>query len=351
MLRNVSLAVVMMLCLSFCLAGPAQAAEGASPMPDFHRVYDLIRQNLPEMTEAELQQAAVEGMVSKLSPKVSLLRDSDAPETGVAPLTRSNLFDSCILYLRIARVRPALDQALRSAWEQFSTSNKLTGVVLDLRYASGEDQAAAVAAAGLFIQQKQKLLDWGEGMVEGTDARNIVNCPVVALVNHETTGAAESLAAVLRQAGKALILGKTTAGKVGVMKDFPLEDGYRLRLITRPILLGDGSAIPAGGVVPDIVVDVTAADEKVYYADPFAVRTPPRVASSRSLAQALTNQPGRRARYGEAELVRDKRQGLPLEAPAERQQTVPETPQLQDVTLLRAIDLLKGLSVIRQTRS
>jgi hypothetical protein len=352
MLRDVARISGITLWLAVCTVISAPAADNPAPAaPDFRRVFDLIVQNLPDATEAELDRAAIEGLVAKLGPRVMLVRSNETNESVSLGLTRSNLFDGSVLYLRIGVVKPGLEQSVIAAWERFSASNKLSGVVIDLRYADGEDYPAAAAVARLFLQTKQPLLDWGEGMVESKESGAIGTCPVATLVNRETSGAAEALAAVLRGTGRGLILGSRTAGKAGVSKEFSLANGDRLRIMTRAIRLGDGSQLAASGVVPDIDVEVSPSDEKAYYEDPFAAPQIGIQAPKGGLAVMRTNQLARRPRYGEAELVRDRRQGPPADVSPARQRSEPEVPQLQDTALLRALDLLKGLAIVRQTRS
>ena len=337
------------------LAGSAtisvMAADSPASAPDFKQVFELIRQHLPDTPEAELERAATEGLVGKLAPRVSLVHPGEKNDVLPLGLTRSNLFDNSVLYLRISGLAPGLDDSVKAVWEQFSTTNKVSGMVLDLRYAKGDDYSVAVSVAQLYLQTKQSLLDWGDGMAESKEGGALAGCPVVILVNRETSGAAEALAAVLRGVGRGLILGSRTAGKAGAVKEFPLANGDRLRIVTRSIRLGDASEMPATGVVPDIEVEVSDSDERAYYEDPFAVLQPGTAAPLGTLTGVRTNQPLRRPRYGEAELVRDRRQVLQGDAPVARQRTEPETPEMRDVVLVRALDLLKGLAIVRQTRS
>ena len=333
-------------------ASVAWAADSDRTAPDFRQVFDLIRQNLPEVSEEELYRAATEGLVENLAPRVTLVRTGANSEPASVGLTRSNLFDRSVIYLRVGVLGPGLEESVKAVWEQFSSSNKVCGVVLDLRYAKGDDYPAAVSVAKLFLQPKQPIFDWGEGMAESKEAGSIVTCPVVALINHETRGTPEALAAVLRTAGRGLILGSRTAGQAGVSKEFALANGDRLRIVTRSIRLGDGTGLQATGLVPDISLEVNPSDEKAYYENPFAV---PRTGAATTLggvAGSRTNQPSYRPRYGEAELVRDRRQGLQIDAPSvSRPRTELEAPQIQDAALSRALDLLKGLAIVHQTRS
>jgi hypothetical protein len=330
----------------------AVRAAGAEAGPDFKEVYDLIQQHLPEMNETDLNRTAVQGLISALSPKVSLVGSpTEEPNQDNALVTQSSLFDGPIGYVRIKRVGEGLDKALRQAWQELGTTNKLGGIVLDLRYAGGTDYGGAVAAADLFIHKEQPLLDWGQGVVRSKEKTDNISVPLAVLVNRQTASAAEALAAVLREAGAGLILGGRTAGQAMIAQEYPLKDGERLRIATTPILLGDGSALPSQGVKPDIEVQVAPDDERAYYADAFK-ELPKSGAGSSSGTVATNLAQGtnrvRRPRFNEAELVRERRDGLVLDSDASGET---EKPVVHDPVLGRALDFLKGLSVMRQSRS
>ena len=72
---------------------------------------------------------------------------------------------------------------IREAWTKPGTTNKFKGVVLDLRYAGGDDYAAAAAAADLFVKKEQSLLNWGNGMVRSKPKSEAIKVPVAVLVN------------------------------------------------------------------------------------------------------------------------------------------------------------------------
>jgi hypothetical protein len=64
-----------------------------------------------------------------------------------------------------------------------------------------------------------------------------------------------------------------------------------------------------------------------------------------------TNSP-RRPRYNEAQLVRERREGLSPDAELPPQRNLePEKPLVRDPVLARALDLLKALALVRQARS
>jgi hypothetical protein len=64
-----------------------------------------------------------------------------------------------------------------------------------------------------------------------------------------------------------------------------------------------------------------------------------------------TNRNVRRPRFNEAELVRERREGATLDADDTEREAEPEKPVVHDPVLARALDLLKGLAVVRRSTS
>jgi C-terminal processing protease CtpA/Prc len=228
-------------------------------------------------------------------------------------------------------------------------------VALDLRYAGGDDYAAAAAAADLFVKKDQPLLNWGIGIVRSKEKSDAIALPVAVLVNRQTAGAAEALAAALRETGSGLILGGRTAGQAMVAQEFPLKNGERLRIATAPVQLGDGSALSERGLKPDITVEVSREEERAYYVDAFKVTDKTNLLASDAGSPTGpgngTNHVARRPRFNEAELVRERREGVSEADISAMRGREPEKPMVQDPALARAVDLLRGLAVVRQPRS
>jgi hypothetical protein len=340
--------------LVFLALGSASWAEGTNETPEFKEVYDLIRAHLPGISDADLNQMAVKGLVSELAPRVSLAGDGQTATTPLEiPLVRhSALLDKSIAYVRIGRVGPGLGEAVRGANAALGATNKLNGLILDLRYADGKNYATVADVADLFSTREKPLFDWGNGMVSSKAKTNSISVPVALLTNQQTRRAAEVLAAVLRQMGAGLILGGKTAGEALITQDFPLKNGQQLRVATIPIRLGDGTSLLGQSIKPDIDIEVDPDRERAFYADAFkdVLKTNlPAIASV-----SATNQPDRSARktrFNEAELVRERKEGILPDSdlePARRPE--PETPTILDPVLARAMDLLQGLAVVRQER-
>ncbi|HWN94301.1 MAG TPA: S41 family peptidase [Methylomirabilota bacterium] len=337
------------------LAAGASGLRAASDTPDFKEIYDLLRANAGAVGEEELNRAAVEGLLAKLDSRVWLINPSQtsSAETNFAPVSSSALFDEHYGYIRVARVGPQLPAAFSGALEKLAATNKLKGLVIDLRYANGTDYAAAAKVADGFLGSEQPLLDWGSGSAKSTDKTNAFRQPVAILVNHFTTGAAEALAGVLRNKDVGLLIGTNTAGQASMTKDFTLKNGDTLRLAVSPVKIGDDEVVER--LKPDIQVGVSPDDERAYFVDAYKTLPRPGMASGSSTNVAsltVTNKAPRR-RLNEAELVRMLREGENPEEEFARPSRAlePVKPAIADPALARAIDLLKALAVVRQTRS
>ena len=347
--------------LSLVLAGAPglcaqpKAEEGSTP--DFKEVYDTVRAHLEGLSDSDLNRAAVEGLISALDPRVSLVSNGlpAKPATSASLVSKACVMDDKMAYIRVETVAAGLPEAVRAGCEKAAGTNKLKGVVLDLRFAAGDDYAAAAGTADLFVKTEMPLLNWGSGVARSKEKTDAISVPVAVLVNRYTVGAAEALAGALREAGAGLILGSTTAGQAMIAQEFPLRNGDRLRIATALVHLGDGTALSAKGVKPDIAVEVSPEEERVYYADAFKGGDRADLAAGAGLSLTNraggTNRPPRRPRMNEAELLRERREGLSEADLAAFRNREPDQPVVQDPALARALDLLKGLAVVRQGRS
>lgn len=337
------------------LWGQLIAAGTPAPPPDFAEVYNLIKTHAVGLSDAKLNRAAVDGLLAELGSGVAQISNKASTNAAAnGPLiVLANLYDGQVAYFRIDRVAGGLAEELRQGWSRLNSSNSVSGVVLDLRYADGDDYASSAAVADLFSAKSEPLLDWGAGTVSSHMKTNSIRVPVVVLVNRETVGAAEALAAALRETRAALILGSRTAGRATVQQEFPLATGGQLRIAVAPVKLGDGSPLPSDGVRPDVRVNVSPEDERSYYANAFVVLQKTNTLAGGSLAAADdTNLVSRPVRLNEAELVREHREGLDKDADLDKPPRPPEPakPQVTDPVLARALDLVKGLAVVREDR-
>jgi Peptidase family S41 len=338
--------------LLLALALNSRAATNA--MPDFNEVYGLIRAHLAGITEAELNQAAVEGLLSALRGKVSFVGEGVAVSNTPA-LASASLLESNIAYIRLAALDDGLPAKLTETMGRWSSTNPPAGLVLDLRFAASEDYPAAAGVADLFQSNVRPLLHWGGEVLKSREKPDAIRCPVAVLVNRETVGAAEALAAILRDTGVALILGNPTAGGAMIGQEFPLKDGRKLRVATLPLKIGEGVELSARGLSPDIAVRVSPTEERTYLGDPYGAGKATDVGTGGFAATGsvgATNRPARRSRPSEADLVRARREGVNLDENfLDARAVEPPKPWIRDPALARAVDLIKGLAVVRAAKS
>jgi hypothetical protein len=204
-------------------------------------------------------------------------------------LTKSTLLETDVAYLRVGEVGRNLADEIQSAQVTLAATNTITGTVLDLRFADGDDLDSAKAAENLFASKK---------------------LPLAILINAETRGAAAKLAADLRRANDGLIFGASTKVK------------------------------------PDIEIKSSVADERTFLENPFG--TLPRETNSVSATNDFLSFVDHTT---EADLVRAKiKDGEQDENLAAERPPEPPKPFIRDPVLARAVDLIKGLAVVRQSR-
>jgi Peptidase family S41 len=348
--------------IALLLLANAGRADVTNRPPDFNEVYDLIRSHLAGQSADELNQAAVQGLLDQLHAKVLLVPGKS--DTGVAvpgqesPLVQFGVYDGPVACLRVGGITDGLAAKITSVYKMLSETNQFKGIIIDLRFADGHDYDAAVAAANLFISRDVPLLDWGNGPVHSKANKDAITLPLVVLVNHQTADAAEALAAILRDGAQAVILGSTTAGEATIGRNYPLKNGQYLRIATSAVKLGNGDALSASGLKPDIQISVKPEDEKAYYADPFKIIYSPDDLASLGANSAQSTNRVSRPHLTEADLIRERkaRPGMELEygepAPGEdAASNATDKPTVRDPVLARAVDLVKGISAIRQPRA
>jgi len=128
--------------------------------PDFDEVKDLVRANLSGATDTDVNRAAVEGLLHSLRGKVRLVNATDDASARTNPpvIAKTTMLEDHIGYLRIAHVAQPLSGEITRECEKYAATKKLTGIVLDLRFADGDDYGAAAAVADLFIATERPLL-------------------------------------------------------------------------------------------------------------------------------------------------------------------------------------------------
>jgi carboxyl-terminal processing protease len=154
----------------------------------------------------------------------------------------------------------------------FTTNQKLEGLILDLRVAG--------SGGGWPLQEMLTLFHDGsvgtfynrttseqDVSVKGEDLYGSQSVPLIILVGKNTSGFPEILAAALQANERALIVGEITPGSIETTSSFYLPDGSRIYIETTSFKLPNGEEIGNRGVQPQFVIDA-GWDEILPTADP-----------------------------------------------------------------------------------
>jgi carboxyl-terminal processing protease len=212
-----------------------------------------------------------------------------------------------------------LKKAMRELNEEIG--DKFIGVVLDLRNNPGGLLEQAIAVSNAFLDQGEIVSTRGR-RPEDTQRYNAdrgdlaEGKPMIVLINGGSASASEIVAGALQDHRRALVLGTTSFGKGSVQTIIPLGSHGAMRLTTARYFTPSGRSIQAAGIEPDIEVE-QARVEKIDNG------------SRRSEADLRRHLPGKAEENGEAE-----------------EAEIAEEEEPQDYQLARALDLLRGLSLL-----
>lgn len=240
-------------------------------------------------------------------------------------------------YVRISqfstRTAAGLQTALESLLEQ--ADGKLKGLVLDLRNNPGGVLGAAIKVADSFITEGRIVSINGrlETMDEvyTADGDDMLNgSPIVVLVNGGSASAAEIVAGALQDSNRAVIMGQETFGKGSVQTIMPLASGAALKLTIARYYTPSGRSIQAEGITPDVTIhDVEVTATKDEGIAPF---------SEANLVGALKN------KQDDAK----PETGSKSSAASDQDEQFSKPLAVRDYALYEALNLLKGLHILRQ---
>ncbi|MCX7562372.1 S41 family peptidase [Xanthomonadaceae bacterium XH05] len=296
--------------------------------------------------EADGVDAAIDAMRGPVGSqaRLTVMRDSSREplqftltrETIRVSSVRTRLLEPGYAYLRIATFQANTGLDLERKLKDTIAQNDapLKGLVLDLRSNPGGLLNTAVEAADAFLDEgvivsTRGRLSHSHSEMTAHKGDLLDGAPIAILVDGGTASAAEVLAGALRDHRRALVLGSPTFGKGSVQTVLPLDNGDSIKVTTARYYTPNGTSIQATGIVPDVMLESRLdayADDDDYL---------PPTLRERDL-------PGHLRGDGEdLEPVAD-----PTVIPI---QPVARPEELDDSGVREALNLLKGLSVFRDT--
>lgn len=242
-------------------------------------------------------------------------------------------------YIRISQFQEKTDDDLIKALVALKEENggSLRGLVLDLRNDPGGLLDQAVKVAEHFVNEGQ-LIVYTEGREKDSKMRfasrkgaKEPDYPIVALINSGSASASEIVAGALQDHKRAVVMGTQSFGKGSVQTIIPLSDNSGLRLTTARYYTPNGRSIQAKGITPDITVDK------------LELPTTEKKESMHLREKDLENH------FEEGKDVKDEKKN---EKKTEKPSLYKTDEQIKgDYQILRALDLLKGYTILKKVTS
>ena len=251
---------------------------------------------------------------------------------------RSRTLDPGYGYIRISQFQSATGTSMRKQLSELKKENggELKGLVLDLRNNPGGVLNASVSVADAFVS-KGKIV-YTEGRVKdslltfnASPNDLLKSAPIVVLVNGGSASASEIVAGALQDQKRAIIMGTKTFGKGSVQTIMPMNNGAALKITTARYFTPSGRSIQAEGIEPDIEVEQLEVSKK----EDAAVER----LREADLRDHLENGNGDKA----DEADKNDKSGKTKEKTDEKNIK-------DDYQLNEALNLLKGVNIVRQIR-
>lgn len=244
---------------------------------------------------------------------------------------RQKIYDD-VGYLRITTFNQNTETHLKKAVAEIEKElgGKLKGYVIDLRNNPGGLLDQAIAVADAFLDKGEIVSTRGRNS-EDTRRDNAhrgditANKPLVVMINGGSASASEIVAGALQDHRRAVVMGTKSFGKGSVQTIIPIPGHGAMRLTTARYYTPSGRSIQAKGIEPDIIVE-PARLEKL---ENLGV-------SEADLRGALDNKVKKKVKKDDKEASD--------EAPDEGAENENKD-AVEDYQLLRAIDLLRGVSL------
>ncbi len=174
------------------------------------------------------------------------------------PTVTDKMLSDDIGYVSIESFSGQTDDQLRESLTALE-SEGMDKLIIDLRDNFGGDFNAACEAldeilpAGLMIYTQDRYGQKEE--INGTDDE-VLDIPIVVLVNGNSASSSEVFAAEMKDSGYATIVGTRTFGKGIVQSVYQLVDGSGFQITTQKYYTQSGFSVQdEGGVTPDVEIE------------------------------------------------------------------------------------------------
>lgn len=238
-------------------------------------------------------------------------------------------------YIRIAQFQSRTPEDMLSAISKLrkESGDQLKGLVLDLRNNPGGILNAAVAVSDAFLTSGT--IVYTEGRIKDSQMKFsaapddvLSGAPLVVLVNGGSASASEIVAGALQDHRRAIIMGSQTFGKGSVQTIVPVNETTAIKLTTARYFTPNGRSIQAEGIEPDIKLE------------------PIQLAANNGDKQLIKEADLTGHLDNPKEPISTTEKLAPNKAKAADKKSLAE----KDYELNEALNLLKGLAILRTTK-
>lgn len=331
------------LSLAAALGGAPARATSTAPVDE---AVAILQRRYVEFDKLDPRPAKIPDLIAQSHGGIRLL-GHDQPAAGGAArkgaMFAALLRDNAIFW-RLGGFTPEAGWPALSRQLADWAGKGAEGIVLDLRgNVSPNDYEGAARVAGFFLARGTVLFqareaDGAPRVYPSPSAGVLPRLPLLVLVNRETAGAPEALAAVLHGAG-ALVIGQPTAGTAAIYGEDQLSSGEVIQYAADPILLPDGAPLWRHPIEPDLAVAAGGTQE-----------TEALQAIDRHDVDAVIREAAPRHRLSEAALMEGDNPEWDafLAAHEAAGPKAAETkPPAQDAALMAALDSLKAIAAVQ----
>jgi len=238
--------------------------------------------------------------------------------------------------------------------------------VLDLRNNPGGLLDQAIAVSDDFLDKGEIVSTRGRNPDDGqrwnAEAGDLLDGkPVIVLINGGSASASEIVSGALQDHHRAILMGTKSFGKGSVQSIIPIPNHGAIRLTTARYYTPSGRSIQAKGIDPDIQVEPakieTVDDNGKHEADLRGALANP---DAEKKAPEINNQPGNTQPGPESQNGDDQKKEQPpanvqpgtnvdqnQQKPHIGSEKIAITDPEKDYQLARALDLLQGLSLVK----
>lgn len=250
---------------------PSPTPSPAPPMDTVDRLKALDAEQLKQaiatvrekhveaalLNETEMTRNTLRGLLDGLYPGLDLT-DGKEVATVDAPF-RAEVLDGKVGYLRLGSPGVEHLAQLDKALEDFS-SKAIGGVVIDLRATpESGDFAWAAQVCERFVPKDKVLFTLSktsgqQGKIFTSSGASPFPGMIVVLVDAQTAGAGEVIAAVLQAHAHAMLVGGTTSGRAVEFASLDLGGGHYLRYAVAEVEVEGLPPLYPDGIEPDLDV-------------------------------------------------------------------------------------------------